>query len=63
MVHVQDKNRLPPPSTPSAAGHNPEDTTAADPLEEPPATLERSYGFLVALQYPVNDIEQKMCKF
>lgn len=30
---------LPPPSTPSATGHNPAHTTAADPLEEPPETL------------------------
>lgn len=27
---------LPPPSTPRATGHNPAETTAADPLEEPP---------------------------
>lgn len=30
---------LPPPSTPRATGHNPAETTAADPLEEPPVTL------------------------
>lgn len=41
---------LPPPSTPSATGHNPAATTAADPLEEPPEILLMSYGFLVALQ-------------
>lgn len=41
---------IPPPSTPRAAGHNPEATTAADPLEEPPEILLISYGFLVALQ-------------
>ena len=44
---------LPPPSTPRATGHNPADTTAADPLEEPPVILLGSYGFLVALQYPL----------
>lgn len=42
--------KLPPPSTPRATGHNPEATTAADPLEEPPEILLRLYGFLVALQ-------------
>jgi len=42
-------NEVPPPSTPSATGHNPADTTAADPLEEPPAILLALCGFLVAL--------------
>lgn len=51
MNFFHERNKLPPPSTPRATGHNPEATTAADPLEEPPAILLRSYGFLVALQY------------
>ena len=41
---------LPPPSTPSATGQRPAQTTAAEPLEEPPATLLALYGFLVDLQ-------------
>lgn len=44
------KMLVPPPSTPRATGQSPEDTTAADPLEEPPAIFVGSYGFLVALQ-------------
>lgn len=44
-------NNIPPPSTPRATGHNPEATTAADPLEEPPEILLGSCGFLVALEY------------
>lgn len=39
----------PPPSTPRATGHSPAQTAAADPLEEPPATLPALYGFLVDL--------------
>jgi hypothetical protein len=39
----------PPPSTPSATGQSPAQTTAADPLDEPPATLPTLYGFLVDL--------------
>lgn len=45
-----DKILAPPPSTPRATGQSPADTTAADPLEEPPAILVGLYGFLVALQ-------------
>lgn len=48
--YIINRNCLPPPSTPRAAGHNPADTTAAEPLEEPPVTLLVLYGFLVALQ-------------
>eukprot|EP01018_Ginkgo_biloba_P013466 Gb_08293 [translate_table: standard] len=29
----------PPPSTPRVAGHNPADTAAADPLDEPPEII------------------------
>ena len=60
-------NKLPPPSTPRATGHNPAATTAADPLEEPPAILLMSYGFLVALHKSLidegissRDINEKM---
>lgn len=42
-------SKLPPPSTPSATGHSPAATTAADPLEDPPAILVVSYGFLTVL--------------
>lgn len=48
---------VPPPSTPRAAGHSPEATTVADPLEEPPEILFVSYGFLAALQYTENKIK------
>ena len=44
-----DINQIPPPSTPRATGHSPADTREADPLEEPPAILLVSYGFLVGL--------------
>uniref|UniRef100_A0A0A9CE47 Uncharacterized protein n=1 Tax=Arundo donax TaxID=35708 RepID=A0A0A9CE47_ARUDO len=37
----------PPPSTPRATGQRPAQTTAAEPLEEPPETLLTLYGFLV----------------
>nr|ACR35514.1 unknown [Zea mays] len=37
----------PPPSTPSATGQRPAQTTAAEPLEEPPAIVLALYGFLV----------------
>lgn len=39
----------PPPSTPSATGQRPAQTTAAEPLEEPPAIVLALYGFLVDL--------------
>ena len=42
-------NQIPPQSTPRAIGHSPTDTREADPLEEPPAILLVSYGFLVGL--------------
>lgn len=42
---------LPPPSTPRATGHSPAQTTAADPLDEPPEILFGSYGFRVVLHY------------
>lgn len=45
-----DINQIPPPSTPRATGHSPADTREADPLEEPPAILLVSYGFLAGLQ-------------
>ena len=49
-----DRDNIPPPSTPRATGHSPADTTAADPLEEPPAILSVSYGFLVGLRKKIN---------
>jgi len=41
---------VPPPSTPRATGQRPAQTTAAEPLEEPPAILPALYGFLADLQ-------------
>jgi len=41
---------VPPPSTPRATGQRPAQTTAAEPLEDPPAILPALYGFLVDLQ-------------
>ncbi|URD89895.1 hypothetical protein MUK42_36009 [Musa troglodytarum] len=34
---------IPPPSTPSATGHSPAHTAAADPLDEPPDILLMSH--------------------
>jgi len=39
----------PPPSVPSAAGHNPDATIAAGPEEDPPVYLSVECGFLVVL--------------
>jgi hypothetical protein len=40
----------PPPSVPIAAEHNPDDTNAAGPDEEPPVYLSTECGFLAVLQ-------------
>lgn len=40
----------PPPSVPIATEHNPDDTNAAGPDEEPPVYLSIECGFLAVLQ-------------
>ncbi|KAK3038566.1 hypothetical protein RJ639_028017 [Escallonia herrerae] len=46
------KNILPPPSTPRATGHNPAETTEAEPLDEPPEILLNITVSHVELRYP-----------
>ena len=41
---------VPPPSVPIATEHNPDETNAAGPDEEPPVYLSIECGFLAVLQ-------------
>lgn len=50
----------PPPSVPIAAEHNPDETSAAGPDEEPPVYLSIECGFLAVLQ--MEKLRNKMVK-
>ena len=43
----------PPTSVPKATGHNPDETIAPGPADEPPAYRCRSWGFLAVLFHPI----------
>jgi hypothetical protein len=52
----------PPPSVPIATEHNPDETNAAGPDEEPPVYLSTECGFLAVLQDKLTESEDTMTK-
>ena len=51
---------VPPPSVPIATEHNPDETNAAGPDEEPPVYLSTECGFLAVLQEKLTESEDKV---
>ena len=51
---------IPPPSVPIATEHNPDETNAAGPDEEPPVYLSMECGFLAVLQEKLTESEDKV---